>query len=517
MSDQPTEASDKQDAQQSPTSRFHQGLLFTSTGTIINVVFIFLETIVAVQWLTPEDYGLFVLLVALVNFLVMVSDFGIATGVVKLVASSDSERQGVLVNSVVAFRLVIIAAMTVIVLLIQPVFQWVETLAGLSDYIIFIPLMLLFTSFDELLFNMLQGFQIYRHVAIAQSIRGGLRLALTMVFLAVFDAGIMSLIYSWTLSFAVSAVYAFLVLPIKKQFSWQNPVLKEILRFSTPLTFSRFLWYAFSQIHILLLGILAGPASVALYSVATRIPTVLDRFSQAYISVFFPTMSALIGQNQREQAGYILERSLRLVSFSLGLLAISVVVFNQELIAFLFPDEYLTVGSALALLMVSFQMVFIINIQGYTLTAAGHPGRSLKESTVRTTLTILLDLALIPLLSFLGPVLAVLFSSYASNPLMVSLLRRSGIPLNVNSYAKQIALLLAGVLLFAVFQPDHFVYKLAIILAFILFSVLLSTISINDFSLILPARFMRQADALKAPLDQNVLRRLIARLKGRLP
>ena len=502
MSDSPQETT--------PTARFNQGVFFTGAGTSFNVAFIFLETVVAVRLLDTESYGLFVLLVAVVNFLVMASDFGIATAIVKLVASSDGQRQSSLANSIVLFRLAVVAGVALMIWLAQPIFGLVDTLAGLPDYAIYIPMMLLFTSFDELLFNMLQGFRIYRQVAIAQSLRGVLRLALTLLFLVALKAGVVGLIYSWTISFAASALYAWWALPVKKYWTWQPALLKETLGFGAPLTITRFLWFAFNHLHVLLLGALAGPASVALYSVATRIPTVLERFSQAYISVFFPTMSALLAEGKREQANRVLDRSLRLVSFATALLAVVVAVFNQEIVNLIFSERYAAVGSALALLMMAFQMIFIISILGYTLTAAGYPGLALRESAARTMLTMLGDIILIPLMGFIGPVVAVLFGGYATNPLMVAFLRRSGIPVNVKSYAKQIVTLIACVLLFALLQPAHIIYKLSIIALFVALSVSFSTVSARDFSLVLPEGLARQLTTLEAQLSQKFVARVNA-------
>ena len=62
---------------------------------------------------------------------------------------------------------------------------------------------------------------------------------------------------------------------------------------------------------------------------------------------------------------------------------------------------------------------------GYALTAAGYPGRSLGENSIRTTLNLLGNLVLIPILGTVGPAIARLLSVYISNPINVWLLRRS--------------------------------------------------------------------------------------------
>lgn len=474
--------------QPQPTRRpsFYQGVMFTGAGTAVNIAFLFLETLVAARLLDTDSYGIYALLIVVVNFLVMAIDFGCKTAVTQLIASSDRIRQAALANSALVFRLTVIAVVSALIWLGRASLLPLDPSGALLGYAAYVPMMLAVASLDELLLATLQGFQAYHHMAVAQILRSVLRLCLSIVFLVTLKLGVTALIYSWVISFAVSSVYQYLVLPIPKRFAYQRPLLGEILRFGLPLQGNRFLWLVSGRVDVLLLGALVGPTGVAYYTIAARIPTALTRLAQSYIAVYFPTMAALLAEGKRRQAGRLLDHSLRLFSFGAALVALIAVLFSRQVVTLLFSDKYATSSVVFALLMVALHMTLLVNLMGYTLTSAGFPGRSLVATVTRTTLTVLADLLLIPLLSFVGPAYAILISCYVTNPLVVWLLRRSGIRVTVTPYVKQTVLLWLCAALFWWTQPAGFTYKIGIIVLFLVLNIALSTISRDDLRLVLP-------------------------------
>jgi O-antigen/teichoic acid export membrane protein len=464
-----------------------RGFVFTGSGAMINLIFLMLETIIAARLVSTSGYGIYTLLVTLVNFLVVMADFGGKTAVTQMLAGSTAERQAAIVNSVVVFRLAMIAIIGAVIWLAQGPLTMLDSTPGLVRYLGYLPLMLLGASLDELLFGMLQGFHSYRHIAAALVLRSVLRLGLTAVLLVVFQLGTLALIYSWIISFAASSIYQYLALPTTRRASCQRAMLAEMLRFGFPLQMTRFLWLGFRRVDVLLLGTLAGPAGVAFYAVASRIPDALQRMSESYIAVFFPTMSTLLKSSQRGQAHQMMNQSLRLISFISALMAIGGVVYSRPITLLLFSEKYIASAPILAVLMLGFHITIVVNLMGYTLTAAGYPGRSLGENLVRTGLNVLGDLLLIPIYGFAGPAFATLISTYASNPLAIWLLQRSGNPVEVRPYAIQSLILLLCAGMFWLVQGG-LIFGTTIVVIFIILNILLSTISYEDLRMLISSR-----------------------------
>jgi O-antigen/teichoic acid export membrane protein len=482
------------------SSGFRRGVYFTGSASTVNIVLLFVETMIAVRLLSTANYGVYVLLIAVVNFFVVAVDFGAKTAVTQLIASGDQSRQSAFANTALAFRLLVIAVISSLIWLGEDVLLLLDQSRALLQFVGYIPLMLLVASFDELFLAMLQGFRAYHQMAVAQITRSVLRILLTIVFLVVLKMGIVALIYSWIISFAISSIYQYLVLPVSKRAVFQRAVLGEILRFGFPLQLTRFLWFAFRRVHVLLLGTLAGPASVAYFEVAARIPDALQRLSESYTAVYYPTVTSMLAVGNRKQAGWLLDQSLRLVSFATALAALMTVLFSRQIVTLLFSERYLESAPAFGLLMIGFHMTFIVNLMGYTLTAAGYPGRSLGENITRATVNILADLLLIPVFGFIGPACATILAGYMANPVAVWLLRRSDITVTVSPYVKQTLLLMVCAAFFWWIQPVEISYKLSMAILFVMLNVALSTISWEDFNLIVPAAVTRRLHLAKESL-----------------
>jgi O-antigen/teichoic acid export membrane protein len=494
-----------EEEEQSPAhgSLFRQGVLFNSGGSLLNIIFLFLETIVAVRLLSPESYGIYVLLIVVVNFLVTAVDFGFKTAVTRFIAGSDHDQQAALAHSSLLFRLLVLAVITLVIWISKDILLLLDSSGEVVRYAAYIPIMVAVASVDELFLAMLQGFRHFKAMAIDQIGRSLLRLSLSLIFLTIFDLGTMALILSWIISFTLSVIYQFFVLPIPKRVTWQHSKLPSVLRFGFPLQLNRLLWYVSSRVDVLLLGVFAGPTGVAFYNIAATIPSALIRLAQSYIAVFFPTMASLISENKRRQANWMLDHSLRLCSFVGALGAIGAVVFSKEIITILFSEKYANSSMAFALLMLAFHMTLLVNLTGYTLTAAGFPKRSLVQDTTNVVFGVIGDLLLIPKLGYTGAALANMISSYAANPVAVWLLWQSNLRLRIKGFAKQIALLWFCVALFWFIQPTGFIYKIGIILVFIVLNCAFSTISVEDLNLVLPDILIKRLSSLKDTLHRG--------------
>jgi O-antigen/teichoic acid export membrane protein len=471
---------------------FSRGVLLTVTSTGVSVISLFVETIVTARVLSPEVYGTYILLLAVVNFFVMVADFGCEAAITQMIAGSDRERQAMLTNNVVAFRIVTVVVMSLLIWLARDWLVLFDPTRSVLVYWVYIPVLMTMMTFDELLINVLQGFQLFKHIAIAQTGRSLLRVTFSVVALLVFKLGVPGLFLSWIAAYTLAVLYELVMVPVRKRFILHRPLMTEMLRFAMPLQATRFLWFLFYRIDILLLGTLAGPLAVAYYGVANRVPEALQRVSESYIAVYYPTVSSLLARKRDRQVHWYLNHSLRLVSFLTGAGALLGVVFNQQIVRLIFSDKYMASAPAFALLMVAFHMTFMVNLMGYTLVGARRAGLSLVTNILRTTTHILADAVLIPLLGFMGPTVAANISAYINNPAQVLMLRRIGIRVAASAYVKQTALLLLGAGVYWIWQPQGVLLKLAIVLAFVVLCVALSTISMEDFSLVLPERLLRR-------------------------
>jgi O-antigen/teichoic acid export membrane protein len=160
-------------------SVFRRGVLFNGGGSLLNIIFLFLETIVAVRLLSPESYGIYVLLVVVVNFLVTAVDFGCKTAVTKFIAGSDHSHQAALAHSTLVFRLMVLVLASVLIWVARDILLFLDPSGEVVHYAAYIPVMVAVASLDELFQAALQGFQLFQPMALAQIGRSVLRLCLS--------------------------------------------------------------------------------------------------------------------------------------------------------------------------------------------------------------------------------------------------------------------------------------------------------------------------------------------------
>jgi hypothetical protein len=138
--------------------------------------------------------------------------------------------------------------------------------------------------------------------------------------------------------------------------------------------------------------------------------------------------------------------------------------------------------------MIALHMTVLVNVVGYTLTAAGTPGRALWLDLWQAVALAAGDLAFIPILGAAGAAVAALFGSYASGPAGVLLARRSRFNAETACHVKQTLLLLICAALAWWVHPSGALsgtaFRAALVLLFVAFSLLLSTITRDDLGVI---------------------------------
>ena len=178
----------------SPVS-FRRSLLYSSSVSFVNLVLLALESIVGARLLSVAVYGSYILLLTTVQFLMMAIDFGCKTSVTQMISRGDDRSsQENVVASGLAFRVVTLVAVSAVIWLFRDLLHLVDPSPDLAEYVGFIPLMLATASLDELLSAMLQGFQSFRAMTIAQVMRSFLRIVITAGLLVVFHSGVVALV-----------------------------------------------------------------------------------------------------------------------------------------------------------------------------------------------------------------------------------------------------------------------------------------------------------------------------------
>lgn len=458
---------------------------------MFSVAALFLEAVLVARALPLEDMGVYAFFQAALALLTIGVDLGFRTTAAQLLAAEpDSAQRARLTNSLLAARLLLVAALA------GPL--WLSSLGlpgwlgmpRLASVLPFLPVVLLLASLDELLGGLLQGFHQYRATATSQVLRSVLRLGLTALILFALRQGLAALAVSWIVSYAMSVLQQYTALPVRRRFSLHWPTVRHVIHFGLPLQATRYLWFGMQRIDTFVLTALTGPTGVALYEVAGRLPQGLQRFAEAYFAVYHPSLASRFGRGDRAGGARLIDQSMRLFTTATLLGSWVVLLYGPGVVTLLFGERYASAGPAFVVMTLTFALGSSVNLLGFALTADTRPGDSFKINLLRSAVSLGADFLLIPYFGFIGAAYATLVSQVVTLPLAWWYLRRRGLPAHGWLFVRQVGL--AAAMLAA--QPWLLVLawpaRLALLFLGPLVARMLGLFRPSDLALVIPAKWL---------------------------
>src|SRR5207249_3060080 len=304
--------------------------------------------------LGPVDFGRFGLVMATVTICGTLADAGLTYTAIKFIAqysTSNSERAFAVGRTYLALRLFTGAAVGLAGLLLSlPIAGWALGQPDLVPYMQLAFLTLVSLSLSSYPSTVLLGLARFVQLGVA----GVLNAAITVAgILLLFAAGRLNLatLVAWNVVLPLISTLPYWPMLPARWLPWrlkwrgdssahQGEVTREVLGFSKWMAVSSLGSIIAGQGDVLLLGRLAGPGVVGVYSVALTLALRLDALNQSLITVMLPRASRLEGPGEiRRYTRRALQGSL-LLAIALGVAAL----FAQPLIALLYGERYTASG-----------------------------------------------------------------------------------------------------------------------------------------------------------------------------
>ncbi|MEM4337022.1 MAG: polysaccharide biosynthesis C-terminal domain-containing protein, partial [Candidatus Woesearchaeota archaeon] len=190
---------------------------------------------------------------------------------------------------------------------------------------------------------------------------------------------------------------------------------KQIFNFSWPIMLSSVLYLLLHRIDIFFIGHFLDSSIVGKYSVSSDLSNVLGILNAIIIPIFFPVISKLVSGDKIKEAGTIFRKTTKFLTiFTLPLLLVFL-LFNNEIIFYIFGKEY--AGSGIFLAILSFASFFacISGPIGMLLKAMNYPKLVLLNSIVALLINLVLNYLLITKFGAVGVAIATLVSIFTQN------------------------------------------------------------------------------------------------------
>jgi stage V sporulation protein B len=467
------------------TSRMITGITSLGVFSVAGMALGLLTTMFIARRFPAEDFGTFVLLQVVVGFLTQVSSLGLDLSVARFIAGTEDDvRRYDLLSTAILMRLSAIVAASLVAWIGRPLLFKLFDASMLSDLMIFVPLMFLLESTRSLLKSILQGFFRFSRIGITDLMTSLLNLLLLLAVTSFLRAGVVELILARVIAVFAAGAFAYFSIPVKKKLVLRPDIIKELTKFGLPLQLNDILHFIFTRVDTLVIATLLGPADIAIYEIARKIPDSLRQLYEPFRSVYFAFSSKLFALEDRNKSARLLNDSARLIALGTILGAAIALLYGKDIIQLIFSDKYLPSAPIFVLLMVNLSLSLVGNVLGTSLVSVGESDKPAIVNLFNAVGSLLGCLLLTPVWGVIGAAIGTTFGTVAVFPAMMVFLRRR-IDAKVMPYLKPMLIFCVWAALALLLRPGGFLAKSGFIALFLLLCAFLSVVTKDDLMFLL--------------------------------
>lgn len=465
-----------------PASRLIRGTISLQLAGALGMAMNLLGTVIITRHFSTEVFGTYTLLRVVVSFLSQVSSFGLGLSIVKFISGTEDDgRKQALVSTAMLLRLLATIVFSVAAWIGRP---WLSRLFGAelsADLLVFVPLLFLLESSLTLLRAILQGFLLFQRIAVTDLVTNVLSLALTVAVVLFGRTDIVGLLTARALGFFLPCLLAYFLIPIQRSLVLCSDVLKELLKFGFPLQLNDILSFIYLRIDTLVIAALLGPADIAYYEVARKIPDSLRQLYEPFRSVYFAFSSKLFALGDPKKTAKLLNDSARLVACGIFFGAAIALLYGRNIIELVFSAKYLPSAPIFTLLMVNLGIALVGNVMGTSLVTVGEPDKPAIINSFHSVGSLLGSVIFAPVYGATGVALGTMLGTIVAYPPSIVFLRRR-VDAKVTSYLKPMAIFCVWAALVLLLKPASMLTKLGAVFVLLLAYVIFSVITKSDLS-----------------------------------
>lgn len=392
----------------------HSAVFFV--GTMFTAVAGYLFKVFLARFLGAEALGLYALGMTIIGFFGIFNALGIPQAAVRFVAVYTAtgklhDLRSFLLRSLGCLSLANLV-LALVVILVGP---WIAVhfyrTPELGRYVTYFALIMVGGALTTFFGQVLQGYKdVSRRTVITNFVGTPLMMVLTVLLVKIgfgLDGYLAAQVASpvVVISLLMAVVWKLTPVTARNLRGPLPPLEGQVLSFSAAAFAMSVLEFLLAQVDKILIGFYINAREVGIYSVAMAIVAFVPVALQSVNQIFSPTIADLHARGQQVLLGRLFQTLTKWILGSTLPLAVGVIVFARPLMRIFGPTFepgwlVLVIGTLGQLVNSGTGSV------GYMLLMSGNQRRLIKVQAVMTTLLVLLNLVLIPMLGILGAALA---------------------------------------------------------------------------------------------------------------
>ena len=457
-----------------------------NTGIIISGDLIFrlvslAVTIYLARYLGTIGFGKYIFVFAYLAFFGVITDLGLQTILVREMSRDPSMAPKLIGNAyIIRLTLTVFAVVLSVVII-----SFMSYPADTTTYIYIAAFTVLFTSFSDFYRTVFEA-----NLRMVYNIIAKLTfkvLSAALILWIIFSHGtLMQVIYALVFSEMVKTLinYSFSRKFVRPKFEIDFGLWKYLFKEALPLALTSIIWIIYFRIDVVMLSIMQGDASVGLYSAAYRLTDPFSLIPNALVVSLFPIMSASFKTSE--------ERLIK--SYRLGIrylliitlpIAVGTTIMADRIIFLIYGAEFADSSTALQILIWTLIFISINSVLSKLLVSINRQILNTLNLGICTIANIVLNLILIPLMSYNGAAIATVVSEAAFFIICFYFVSKHlrALPIHKIMVKPMISGLIMGAFVFYFINLNIFVIVLLAGVVYLTALLALKTFSEEDFTM----------------------------------
>ncbi len=356
--------------------------------------------------LSTEQYGLFDLYTTTILLLIPILTLDIVQSVMRFSLDQTCDRQAVFkvgMNRIVKSSIIII-----IIVFINYIFNLIPIF---NSFPIFFIALFILECFYSLFSQFARGCENIRAVAIAGLINSIIMLLTNILFLMVFKMGIDGYFFAYILSYLFSIIYLIFklkILNIVDKCRVDKNLKNKMERYSKPLIISDISWWFNNVSDRYTVTWLCGVASNGIYSVAYKIPSILNVFQSIFNQAW--TISAVKEFDSKNISFF--SNIYKVYNCGMVIICSLLIVINKLIAKILFSNEFFLAWQYSPFLMISVVFGALSGLLGGIFSASKNSSSLAKTTFVGALINISLNIFLVYFMGPIGAAISTLISYF---------------------------------------------------------------------------------------------------------
>jgi O-antigen/teichoic acid export membrane protein len=398
-----TDAESHQPLHVGSVHRILRNSTFNLTSQGLYAVFNLVVVLLLARGLGKEAVGDYFLLVALTTVLQLLLEASVSTVTTCRLAQQPSRGPEIVAESAGLFCIIVVVS-GVGMALLGLAWAWIGGSTVLLPSFLAGAVGLAAIQVQRFGAGVLRGFEQFGVENVSKVVQGGLFAGAVIVALVLGTASLTQVMVLLALSHIICAI--FLLVSVYQQCGWPRmrfniPMLRSWFAEAGPLGFGDVVRGLTWQLDTVLLGLLQSAAVVGIYSVAYRPLGPLNWLPRAVLTAAFPAF-ARMASGDRASLDRAFASSIRLLCIVSFPIAVTICIYAEPLIVFLFGAEFLEARYPLRLLIWITTLSYLSMQFRFVFTAVGKLSAFAWLTAIVFLIELVLELILIPIWGYMG-------------------------------------------------------------------------------------------------------------------